>query len=219
MVALPPGGHWLAGGGSPAGGRDRSLLNVVQDLRGEGVVVETVLPVQPPGPRQSPSALVRRLKWVFSQEGVPQELVWIAEVESSFDQAATSRSGAAGLFQLMPDTARRFGLEVSGRRDERRHPVRSAVAAARYLRDLHRRFGSWLLAVAAYHAGEGRVEWAVDGAGCGPGACEMVQARLPEATREYVELVFNIVEAEEGVGPDRIPAPGDILPAQPALRP
>src|SRR5207244_4585519 len=95
---------------------------------------------------------VSRLKPVFAAEKVPPELVWLAEVESSFDPRARSPAGAAGLFQLMPDTAKRYGLRVSPF-DQRLHADQSAEAAAQYLRYLHGHFKEWRLALAAYHAG------------------------------------------------------------------
>lgn len=100
---------------------------------------------------------VPRLKPIFAGEKVPPELVWLAEVESSFDARARSPMGAAGLFQLMPETAKRFGL-ARWPRDQRLQPEASARASAQYLKLLYERFKDWRLALAAYNAGEGTVE-------------------------------------------------------------
>jgi membrane-bound lytic murein transglycosylase D len=100
---------------------------------------------------------VSRLKPIFTGQKVPPELVWIAEVESSFDPRARSPVGAAGLFQLMPATAKRYGLRTWPV-DHRLRPDDSARAAAKYLNYLHGQFKDWRLALAAYNAGEGTVQ-------------------------------------------------------------
>src|ERR1043166_4607505 len=101
-------------------------------------------------------AYVLRLKPVFAAQNIPPELVWIAEVESSFDPRARSPYGATGLFQLMPATAKQYGLKTWPR-DPRLDAEASAAAAAKYLAVLHREFKDWRLALAAYNAGEGTV--------------------------------------------------------------
>ncbi len=158
-----------------------------------------------PPPPPDAAALVPVLKQSFRAEGIPAELVWIAQVESSFDPSARSPRGAAGLFQLMPGTAKSLGLTLEPE-DDRAHPQRSARAAARLLRQLHHRFGSWPLALAAYNAGEGRVSAALrstNGA-----SFDDIVAVLPLETRMYVPRVLETIRAREGVDPDRLPPPG-----------
>jgi membrane-bound lytic murein transglycosylase D len=157
--------------------------------------------------RPAPAAaasLVPRLKTVFKKEGVPSELVWVAEVESSMNPRARSPAGAAGLFQFMPATARRFGLRTAPA-DERHDPEKSARAAARYLRSLHGQFGSWPLALSAYNAGEGRVQGLLD-RHKGRRYDDIV-AYLPTETQMYVPKVSAVVALREGVDPVNLPAP------------
>ena len=148
--------------------------------------------------------LMPRLRTAFSAEGVPPELAWIAEVESSLKPSARSPSGARGLFQLMPETAKSLGLSTF-LPDERTDPDKSARAAAKQLRALGTRFGSWPLALAAYNAGEGRVGRLVADRHGGDFAA--IASSLPAGTRMYVPEVCALVAVRTGVSPERLPAP------------
>jgi membrane-bound lytic murein transglycosylase D len=92
---------------------------------------------------------------------LPRELFYLAFIESSYVNQATSQTSAVGIWQFMEPAAKRFGLRVDASVDERKHPVASTFAAIRYLDFLHSRFNSWYLAIAAYNAGEGRIRKAI----------------------------------------------------------
>ena len=139
---------------------------------------------------------VNQLKPVFAEEKVPPQLVWIAEVESSFDSRARSPAGAAGMFQLMPATAKRYGLRIWPF-DQRYNAEKSARAAAQYLAYLHNRFRDWRLALAAYNAGEGTVQKLLDGQK--NKSYDAIAARLPAETQLYVPKVEATLERREGV--------------------
>ena len=172
---------------------------------------------QPPRPMPNPSAKRERALWtekvsvaawpasakeyvpelkpIFIAQQVPPQLVWVAEVESSFDPGAESPAGAAGLFQLMPDTARRFGLSLWPR-DQRYQPEQCATASARYLRNLHDRFKDWRLALAAYNAGEGTVQKVLER--YQSDSYDAIAEHLPAETQMYVPRVEAIVMRREG---------------------
>lgn len=149
-------------------------------------------------------AMLPRIQPAFKSEGLPVALAWMAEVESSMDPAARSPVGAAGLFQLMPRTAQSLGLELSPQ-DQRLIPEHNAKAAAKYLKTLHKRFGSWPLALAAYNAGEGRVS----------GLCRKhntkrfddIASALPNETQMYVPRVLETIRQRTGIDPDTLPPP------------
>lgn len=136
------------------------------------------------------------LEQVFQDEGLPGELVWLAEVESSFNPTARSPVGARGLFQFMPETAKEMGLSTF-LPDERTDPEKSARAAARYLKQLHRQFGDWPLALAAYNAGPGRVRRTLSKR---QGVIFAdIAASLPAETQMYVPKVLATIETRTGV--------------------
>jgi membrane-bound lytic murein transglycosylase D len=150
------------------------------------------------------AALLPRVQAAFREEGIPPELAWVAEAESTFNPAALSPTGAKGLFQLMPETAKSLGLQTF-LPDERTNPEKSARAAAQYLRHLHERFGDWPLALAAYNAGEGRVGRTLTQQNARTFA--EIADNLPVETRMYVPKVLATIEARAGVAPASLPEP------------
>lgn len=156
-----------------------------------------------PRPKRADEFIVR-IKRIFAEEGVPEELAWLPEVESMFDPRARNRIGARGLFQFMPGTALEQGLRLRPH-DERVHPEKSARAAAVLLRRLHEVFDSWPLALAAYNAGESRVRRTLDARDATTFA-EIAHA-LPAETRLYVPRVLATLAVREGYDPALLAAP------------
>ena len=144
------------------------------------------------------SELVPPLKKIFSDQGVPEELVWIAEVESTFNPAARSPAGAVGLFQLMPTTAEHLGLKLKPE-DQRLDPTKNGRAAAKYLKDLHDRFDDWPLAIAAYNGGEGRVSKLLKNSNSH--TLDAISDNLPNQTQMYVPKVLATIRLREGFDP------------------
>jgi membrane-bound lytic murein transglycosylase D len=139
---------------------------------------------------------VPRLKEIFVEQKVPPELVWIAEVESSFDRRARSPAGAAGLFQLMPGTAKQYGLSTWPF-DERYQAEESGRAAAKYLDALYRKFRDWRLALAGYNAGDATVQNLLKRYKAT--SYDAIATHLPAETQLYVPKVEAVLLRREGV--------------------
>jgi membrane-bound lytic murein transglycosylase D len=130
----------------------------------------------------------------LSARGMPEELLYLAMIESGFMASATSPVAASGVWQFMGATARAYGLTVDYWVDERRDPVRATDAALDYLEELYEAFGSWYLAAAAYNAGPGTVTRALARNGVRSGGDEelywQISEHLPRETREYVPKIL-----------------------------
>jgi membrane-bound lytic murein transglycosylase D len=139
---------------------------------------------------------VGRLKPIFAEKKVPAQLIWLAEVESSFDPEARSPAGAAGLFQLMPATAKQYGLRTWPF-DQRLDPEPNARAAAALLSRLHEKFKDWRLTLAAYNAGEGTVQNLLKKHKAT--TYDEIARYLPAETQMYVPKVEATLKRREGI--------------------
>ena len=122
------------------------------------------------------------MRAIFQEQGLPRDLVNLAYIESAFKVQAYSRARAAGIWQFIAGTGRKYGLRIDWWLDERRDPEKATRAAAEYLRDLHGIFGSWTLAIAAYNSGEGRVAGTIRR----QKTADFWRLRLPRETKLYV---------------------------------
>lgn len=127
---------------------------------------------------------------VFREEGVPEWLLSVGFVESTYNTEAHSPKAAHGIWQFIPGTGDRYGLKRTAWLDERGNPEKSTRAAARYLRDLHALFGDWLLALAAYNWGEGRVARITQRTGVRDFWALAERGLLPQETTNYVPSVL-----------------------------
>ena len=127
---------------------------------------------------------------IFRQEGVPEWLISVGFVESTYNAGAHSPKAAHGIWQFIPGTGDRYGLQRTAWLDERESPEKSTRAAARYLRDLHALFGDWQLALAAYNWGEGRVARIIRRTGIRDFWTMADRGLLPEETANYVPSVL-----------------------------
>ena len=129
---------------------------------------------------------------ILKEEGVPQDLIYLAQAESGFHALAVSRAGARGIWQFMGSRARGYGLSHSMWVDDRQDPEKSTRAAARHLKDLYNEFGDWYLAMAAYNSGPGTVQAAVRRTGYAD-FWELYRRNvLPKETRNYVPIILAV---------------------------
>ncbi len=132
--------------------------------------------------------ILRTLK----EEGVPQDLIYLAQAESGFRPLALSRAGARGMWLFMASRASAYGLERNWWLDERQDPEKATRAAARHLKDLYHQFGDWYLAMAAYNSGPGTVQAAVQRTGYADFWELYKRGVLPKETRNYVPIILAV---------------------------
>ena len=143
---------------------------------------------------QSARLYIPTIKMILHKADVPPEFIYLAMAESSFTTKAFSKKRAAGIWQFMPATARQYGLHIDDYLDERRDPIKSTQAAARYLSSLHERFGKWYLAAMAYNCGEGCVLRAIEKADGQNDIFTLLdedKKYLPKETRDYVRKILS----------------------------
>jgi peptidoglycan lytic transglycosylase D len=142
------------------------------------------------------TSLVRSLRYkklievALAEYQLPKGLAYLPVIESAYIPLNTSRSGAHGIWQFMPDTAREYGLRLDWWIDERADPQKSTQAAAAYLNDLYREFNDWPLVLAAYNAGPGRVRRAMDSTGATTFWELLEDEAVPKETRGYVPTFY-----------------------------
>jgi peptidoglycan lytic transglycosylase D len=126
---------------------------------------------------------------IFTEEGVPQELIYLAQAESGFLPRAVSYKKAVGMWQFIPGTGATYDLIHTPTYDERFDPEKATRAAAKYLKDLHARYGDWYLAMAAYNCGAGAVDHAVERTGYADYWELLKRHALPKETANYVPII------------------------------
>ncbi len=134
-------------------------------------------------------AMVER---VLREEGLPQDLIYLAQAESAFMPRAVSKAGARGMWQFMSAAGRKYGLHKTWWVDERQDPEKSTRAAARDLRDLYQQFGDWYLAMAAYNSGAGTVQRAIERTGYDDFWQLYRRNVLPKETQNYVPIILAL---------------------------
>jgi len=128
----------------------------------------------------------------LKEQGLPQDLIYLAQAESGFHPLAVSRAGARGIWQFMSSRARGYGLSHNMWVDDRQDPAKATRAAARHLKDLYAQFGDWYLAMAAYNSGPGTVQAAVKRTGYADFWELYRRDVLPKETRNYVPIILAV---------------------------
>jgi membrane-bound lytic murein transglycosylase D len=134
------------------------------------------------------TALARK---IFREEGVPEDIVWLGQVESAWRPTARSWAAASGLWQFIPGTGSRFGLRQTAYVDERNSFEKATRASARYLKWLHGQFGNWELAMGAYNTGEGNIQRAINRAGVRD--FWAIYPYIAQETRNYVPNILAVI--------------------------
>jgi membrane-bound lytic murein transglycosylase D len=152
---------------------------------------------------------------LLQENGIPMEFFYLAMVESGFSNGAHSRAAATGTWQFMRGTARRYGLKINHWVDERRDPIKSSIAAAALLKDLYDDLGDWLLAMAAYNAGPGKVRRAIRQTKSRDFWQLAATSHLAKETKQYVPKVLAAVLLASDAkrhGFDFVANPNDLVP-------
>ena len=134
---------------------------------------------------------VPKSREIFRKVGVPEDIVWLGQVESAWRQQARSWAAASGLWQFIPSTGSRFGLRQTAYVDERNGFEKPTEASARYLKWLYSRYGNWELAMAAYNTGEGNIDRAIRRAGVAD--FWAIYPYIAQETRNYVPNILAVI--------------------------
>ena len=160
-----------------------SFLNFFQTPRGRAIV-ETGL--------RRAGRYRGMISRILGEEGVPQDLIYLAQAESAFQPTALSRAGARGMWQFVAYRGQEYGLRHTWWLDERQDPEKATRAAAQHLRDLYKMFGDWYLAMAAYNCGPGNVQKAIERTGYAD-FWELYRRNvLPRETKNYVPIILAL---------------------------